>query len=211
MFRPKASIVIPAYNAANYLAEAIDSALAQTYSNIEIIVVNDGSSDNGATAAVAAKYGDKIRYFEKTNGGSSSALNEGICRMRGEWFSWLSHDDLYYPTKVEKQIAYLQELAQSGQDYRKVVMFAQGEAIDGSGHLLRKPSVASMHRLTDEIAGFSDNRYLIADSRKYSFNGCSCLVHRSIFEHVGMFDELSAEDWNAEPKVVPEIYKEIKF
>ena len=89
-YQPKVSIVIPAYNASNYLAEAIDSALAQTYSNTEIIVVNDGSKDDGATAAVAAKYGEKIRYVEKENGGSSSALNAGIANMTGEWFSWLT-------------------------------------------------------------------------------------------------------------------------
>ena len=67
------SIVIPVYNGANYLSEAIDSALAQTYKNIEIIVVNDGSKDDGATEKVALSYGDKIRYFHKENGGVSSA------------------------------------------------------------------------------------------------------------------------------------------
>lgn len=79
MYLPKISIVIPAYNASNYLAEAIDSALAQTYPNVEIIVVNDGSRDDGATERVALSYGDKIRYFHKENGGSSSANNrEGL-------------------------------------------------------------------------------------------------------------------------------------
>lgn len=87
-YHPKVSIVIPAYNASNYLSEAIDSALAQSYDNIEIIVVNDGSKDGGATAEVAKKYDDKIRYFEKENGGSSSALNVGVQNMTGEWFSW---------------------------------------------------------------------------------------------------------------------------
>ena len=101
---PLVSIVIPVYNGSNYLREAIDSALAQTYSNIEVIVVNDGSNDDGATWKIAHSYGDKIRYFEKENGGVSTALNFGIANMRGKYFSWLSHDDLYYPNKIQVQI-----------------------------------------------------------------------------------------------------------
>ena len=83
-YSPKVSIVIPVYNGANYLSEAIDSALAQTYSNIEILVVNDGSNDEGATERIAKSYGEKIRYFAKENGGVSSALNLGIREMHGE-------------------------------------------------------------------------------------------------------------------------------
>ena len=94
---PLVSIVIPVYNGSDYLAEAIDSALAQTYGNIEIIVINDGSSDNGKTREVAGKYGDRIRYFEKENGGVPTALNLGIKEMKGDYFSWLSHDDVYFP------------------------------------------------------------------------------------------------------------------
>ena len=115
IYEPLVSIVIPAYNASNYLAEAIESALAQTYRNIEIIVVNDGSRDDGATERVALSYGDRIRYFKKENGGSSSALNMGIANMTGEWFSWLSHDDLYEPDKLEKQIRYMNGLGVSGE------------------------------------------------------------------------------------------------
>ncbi len=92
---PKVSIVIPVYNGSDFLREAIDSALAQTYRNIEIVVVNDGSQDDGKTEHVALSYGNKIRYFSKPNGGVASALNRAIREMTGEYFSWLSHDDLY--------------------------------------------------------------------------------------------------------------------
>ncbi|MEG2831455.1 MAG: glycosyltransferase family A protein, partial [Bacilli bacterium] len=71
----KVSIVIPVFNGSNYLKEAIDSALAQSYKNIEVIVVNDGSNDEGRTKDIAISYSNKIRYYEKENGGTSSALN----------------------------------------------------------------------------------------------------------------------------------------
>ena len=103
-FKPLVSIVIPVYNGSNFLAQAIDSALAQSHKNLEIIVVNDGSCDDGATERIALGYGDKIRYFCKPNGGVSSALNFGIEKMKGEYFSWLSHDDLYAPDKVEREV-----------------------------------------------------------------------------------------------------------
>ncbi len=77
-FNPNVSIVIPVYNGANFLAEAIDSALMQSYNNIEVIVVNDGSCDDGKTEAIANSYGNRIRYFHKENGGVATALNLGI-------------------------------------------------------------------------------------------------------------------------------------
>ena len=103
-FQPLVSIVIPVYNGSNYLAEAIDSALAQTYEHVEVLVVNDGSNDGGKTRDIALKYGNKIRYFEKENGGVSTALNHGIREMHGDFFSWLSHDDLYHQKNIEIQI-----------------------------------------------------------------------------------------------------------
>ena len=105
MKNPKVSIIIPVYNGEMYIKEAIDSALAQTYKNFEVIVVNDGSSDK--TDEICKSYGSKIRYFKKENGGVSTALNLGIKKMNGEYFSWLSHDDLYLPNKIKEQINYL--------------------------------------------------------------------------------------------------------
>src|SRR4051812_20505544 len=101
---PLVSIIVPVYNGANYVGEAIQSALAQTYPNIEVLVVDDGSTDGGATRAVIDSFGDRIRSISQPNGGVASALNTGITHMRGSFFSWLSHDDLYRPEKVSRQV-----------------------------------------------------------------------------------------------------------
>ena len=111
---PLVSIVIPVYNGTNYMREAIDSALKQTYDNCEVIVVNDGSTDDGATEKVALSYGDRIRYYKKENGGVATAVNYGIEKMRGEYFAWLSHDDVFYPDKIEVQMNAVRE---SGNPY----------------------------------------------------------------------------------------------
>ena len=187
-YAPLVSIVIPAYNASNYLAEAIDSALAQTYPNVEIIVVNDGSKDDGATERIALSYGDKIRYFSKENGGSSSALNMGIANMTGEWFSWLSHDDLYLPGKVEKQVAYMNTLRfDNPAALSRNVFFSAWELIDASGKMIgRCKKTTAMAR---ELQNLPHNGYLIAEPTNHSFHGCSCLIHRDVFTQIGCFDE----------------------
>lgn len=186
-YSPLVSIVIPAYNASNYLADAINSALAQTYKNIEIIVVNDGSKDNGATRTVAESFGDKIRYFEKENGGSSSALNYGIKQMKGEWFSWLSHDDRYYPSKIEEEINFLRNL--DTDDYSSHVVFSGSDNIDKNGNIIRTSSLENLKKISNRIESFDNNRHMIASLTNYTFNGCSCLVHKNVFEQIGCFDE----------------------
>ena len=80
---PLVSIIIPVYNGSNYLKQAIDSALKQSYSNTEIIVVNDGSTDGGLTEGIAKSYGERIRYYLTKNGGTGAAINYGISQSRG--------------------------------------------------------------------------------------------------------------------------------
>lgn len=189
MYTPKISIVIPAYNASNYLAEAIDAALAQTYKNVEIIVINDGSKDDGATEKVALSYGDKIRYFSKENGGSSSALNVGIANMTGEWFSWLSHDDLYVPQKLEKQVKYINSLNLSEDKLTKHIFFSASDLVDAQGKTIRATSEKQASQLASTVASFPHNGYLIAEPTLYIFHGCSCLIHKKAFDAVGGFDE----------------------
>lgn len=186
---PKISIVIPAYNASNYLAEAIDSALAQTYDNVEIIVVNDGSKDDGATERVALSYGDKIRYFNKENGGSSSALNVGIANMTGEWFSWLSHDDLYSPDKLKRQIEYMASLNIDDTELPQHIFFSATELVNAEGKLIRGCDKKQACAMAEKVNSFPHNGYLIAEPTVYNFYGCSCLIHKDAFEKVGGFDE----------------------
>lgn len=172
-FNPKVSIIIPVYNGSNYLREAIDSALSQTYKNIEVIVVNDGSNDGGKTEEIANSFGDKIRYFPKENGGVASALNLGIREMTGEYFSWLSHDDVYCPEKVETQVFYLQK------GDRDAVFFSDYEYIDQEGRFLRKKTLKNF--LPEKIR----LELIIRDP----INGCTVLIPKACFAAVGLFDE----------------------
>jgi glycosyltransferase involved in cell wall biosynthesis len=174
------------------MAEAIDSALSQTYDNIEIIVVNDGSKDEGKSDSIAKSYGDKIRYFPKENGGSSSALNEGIKNMKGQWFSWLSHDDLYYKDKVKNQVEYLNRLLNKGvaeEDLWEHMLFTATDFIGGDGKLIKKSKPENEKVLSDKIASFDGNEYLICEPTKYNFYGCGCLINKKAFDKVGGFDE----------------------
>lgn len=191
-YKPLVSIVIPVYNGSNYMAEAIDSALSQTYDNIEVIVINDGSKDEGKSDKIAKSYGDKIRYIPKENGGSSSALNAGINNMKGQWFSWLSHDDLYYKDKVLKQVEYLNKLLDSGvaeEDLWEHMLFSATDFINGEGKLIKKSKYENEKALSDKIASFTGNEYLICEPTKYNFYGCSCLINKKAFDKVGTFDE----------------------
>ncbi|MBE0534890.1 MAG: glycosyltransferase family 2 protein [Phycisphaerae bacterium] len=100
------SVVIPAYNCGKYLARAIDSVLAQRRAADEIIVVDDGSTDN--TAEVAARYGGRIRFLQQANAGASAARNTGIEAAMGEWVAFLDADDEWLPTKLQMQAAVLE-------------------------------------------------------------------------------------------------------
>ena len=99
---PTVSVVIATYNKADTLADAISSVLRQTYRDFEILVVDDGSTDD--TAQRVKAYGDKIRYLPKKNGGTGSARNLGIAQARGRFVAFLDGDDLWLPRKLELQM-----------------------------------------------------------------------------------------------------------
>lgn len=109
---PAVSVVMPAYNAAWCVRKAIDSVLAQDFQDFELIVVDDGSTDD--TAAVLASYGDRIRVVSKVNGGMSSARNAGIRASCGEFIAFLDADDWWLPGKLGQQIALMRARPEVG-------------------------------------------------------------------------------------------------
>lgn len=111
--RPKVSVIIPTYNRKDYVTEAIDSVLNQTYKDFEVIVVDDGSTD-GTGEILKEKYRNKIRYFYKENGGCASARNYGIRNALGKYIAFLDSDDKYLPKKLEDQVGILEENKQYG-------------------------------------------------------------------------------------------------
>ncbi len=103
----KVSVIIPFYSRLDWLYEAIESVLAQTYPIHEIILVNDGSKED--VTEFLAKYGDKITYIYQENAGPAAARNNGIRRATGDYIAFEDSDDIWMPTKLEKQVAFMEE------------------------------------------------------------------------------------------------------
>lgn len=175
-FQPKVSIVIPVYNGANYLQQAIESALAQTYGNFEVIVVDDGSTDAGATREIAQSYGPRISYIWQENGGCGAALNTGIAAMSGEYFSWLSHDDLYVPEKLARQIEVL-----AGLPDKNTIVYGNYDLID-----TKSTQFHSMHLETLGTPGQLDMP--LYPLTRGIIHGCVLLIPKRLFDQHGMFD-----------------------
>ena len=99
---PRVSVIIATFNRSRFIRESIESVLSQTFNDYELIVVDDGSTDN--TRAIVAGYGGRIRYFYKDHANQSAALNFGISQAEGEYIAFLDDDDLWLPEKLEKQM-----------------------------------------------------------------------------------------------------------
>jgi glycosyltransferase involved in cell wall biosynthesis len=107
MIKDLVTVIIPVYNKVEYLRDSLNSVINQTYSNIEIIVVDDGSNNSGKILNICNSFNKKIRIIKlNKNSGVSVALNRGILTSNGKYINWLSHDDLFLPTKIEEQIKF---------------------------------------------------------------------------------------------------------
>ena len=171
------SVVIPIYNAERYLAASLASALAQTYPHVEILAVDDGSTD-GSVERLRA-HGDRVVLLQQRNGGAAAARNRGVRHARGEWIAFLDADDCWAPTKLEQQLARCGHLAWSHTDS----VFAGG-VNDG-----RRDSA-----LTPKHAG----RVLPALVCGNFIGTSSVLIRRQAFLEGGGFDESlrSIQDWD---------------
>ena len=109
---PLVSAIIPTYNGASYMAETIESVLAQDYTRIETIVADDGSTDD--TLEILHRYGDRIRNLMLPHRGENAARNAAIGASTGDYIAFLDHDDLWLPDKISRQVAALQENPRAG-------------------------------------------------------------------------------------------------
>lgn len=178
-FNPKISIIIPVYNGSDYLKDAINSALSQTYENFEVLVINDGSTDDGKTEAVAKSYGDKITYYYKENGGVSSALNLGIKMMTGEYFSWLSHDDKYTPYKLANLVNLLKN-----DDTKNTIAMTSVTHIDSNGSKIKELKHDFEHSRI-----YTGEEVLAYMTTHITLNGCAMIIPKRAFDICGGFNE----------------------
>jgi glycosyltransferase involved in cell wall biosynthesis len=172
---PLVSLAIPVFNGAEFMRFAIDSALAQTYPHVEIIVVNDGSSDEDETEKIALSYGNRINYYSKKNGGVGSALNLALKKSCGEYFCWLSHDDIYLPEKVARQVEYHQSLPT-----KDAVVFCRHSEINAYGELLHKLPPPPLFNPNAAAYQLLLNQWL---------HCCAILAPRSMYLEMGGFRE----------------------
>ena len=171
---PLVSVVIPAYNAAAYVPATLDSVLAQTFSNYEIIVINDGSPDTPELEKVLQPYFGKIRYIKQENRGPSSARNTGIQAARGQYVALLDSDDIWLPKHLANQMAMLESDPSLG------LVYANGVQIRDD-----RPVGVSFDRTPQSLPVNFD--CLLREQS--TVNTSSAVVSREALVEAGMFDE----------------------
>ncbi|SEN12203.1 glycosyltransferase family 2 protein [Lihuaxuella thermophila] len=165
---PKVSIVIPFYNCP-YIDQAIESALNQSYPCTEILVINDGST---RYKEKVVPYFNHIRYVEKANGGTASALNCGIQHATGEYFTWLSSDDLYKRDKVAKQVSLMQQ-------NNAHVSYTSFFFMNSNNQYMGSPG---------QVKFANKIEFYQTMLKGCPINGCTVMLKMEVFSKVGLFD-----------------------
>jgi glycosyltransferase involved in cell wall biosynthesis len=136
--KPTVTVILPVYNGENYVRFAIESVLNQTVKDLELVVVDDGSTD--ATPEIIASYDGPIRYVRQENTGVAGAFNHGLRLAQGKYISWLSHDDIFHQRKLEKQLEALGKLDSPGICYTDI------ESIDSKGKVVTEYKLPEYER-----------------------------------------------------------------
>lgn len=169
---PLVSVIVPTYNGATFLRAALDSVVAQTYPAVECIVIDDGSTDS--TPSIIASFGSQVRTERQSNQGFARARNHGARLARGEFLSFLDHDDCWRPTKLERQVDQLREQPDAA------VVYTAVELIDEAGdHLGTIPAPP---------ADVAFRNTLVMQWPHLAFEQ-GALVRREAFFALGCFDE----------------------
>jgi len=176
---PKVSVVIPAYNAERHIRETLDSVLAQTYRDFEVVVVDDGSTDR--TREIVGSYGGPVRCIAQANAGPSAARNRGVREARGEFVAFVDSDDLWLREKLAEQVPLFDA------DGRVGLVYCHVQRITADGQPLPTPQ---MPKPTGQV--FVD--FLFRNHCPTS----AAVVRRECFERCGYFPEdmVWAEDWH---------------
>lgn len=180
---PLVSVVIPAYNSADYIAEAIDSALGQDYPALEIIIIDDGSTDE--TKAIVSQYGDKVRLLEQQNKGSGAARNQGIRHSRGKYIAFLDADDVWWKNKISHQVEALNRTGYK-MAYGRFIWWRPDAAGRHPSAEKEFSAVNNPNISTAEIVSGSPYAELLLDCIVWT---STVIVEKSALEAVGLFDE----------------------
>ena len=173
MSNPAVSVILPVFNGEDYLRYAIESVLKQSWRDLELIIIDDGSVDS--TPRIAASYPPPVKYVRQQNTGVAGAFNHGLRLAAGKYISWLSHDDVFLPTKLEKQVAVLDQVTVPAVCYTDIRM------IDGNGDVMsvqRVPEHDRQQALRHVLTGGG------ICSASYSV-----MYDRKCIEEVGMYSE----------------------
>lgn len=172
--KPQVSIVIPTYNRLEVLPRALDSVLAQKNVAFEVLVIDDGSTDQ-TRSMIAEKY-PQVSYFYQTNQGPSAARNRGIEKARGEWIAFLDSDDEWLPGKLQAQLEYMRKGDPAGRPYQicqtQEIWIRNGKRVN---------PMKKHQKFGGEIFEKCLPLCMVSPS--------AVIIHRSLFDEVGLFDE----------------------
>ncbi|MNI22216.1 UDP-Glc:alpha-D-GlcNAc-diphosphoundecaprenol beta-1,3-glucosyltransferase WfgD [compost metagenome] len=179
---PDISVIIPTHNRSNFISHAIQSVLDQTYKDYEIIVVDDGSTDD--TRERVKAFGDRVRYIYQRNQGPSAARNTGIRNAKGKYIAFCDSDDRFLPSKLEKQ----KEFVRKHRDC--AFLYTHYYNVNDKGEILklRKPTTCKNR----------EHLQYCLFTRKFTIRTSTLLVHRKCFQKAGLFNEKYwySQDWD---------------